>query len=91
MNTDIDTLAQAIAERLKVPADKQLWDAGDIATCIGRSREHVQERVVCLPNFPAPVRIGKGRPAWISKEVWDWVLSQREEKGRPRKSSKLVC
>ena len=88
---DIDTLAAAIAERLKVPADMRLWDAGDIAECLGKSREHVQERVVCLPDFPAAVRIGKGRPAWVGKEVWEWVLSHKEKKGRPRKSGKLVC
>lgn len=87
---DIDALAAAIAERLKVPAEMRLWDAGDIAECIGKSREHVQERIVSLPDFPCAVRIGNGRPAWIGKEVWQWVLSHKEDKkiGRPRGSMK---
>lgn len=95
---NIDELAEAIAGKIRppVPLDQALWNIGDIAGYVRKSKNVVQQRMICLPGFPKPIRLpamnpgkleGSGHPLWNAKEVIDWVQSHKERiEGRPRKA-----
>lgn len=68
------------------PVDRQLWDSLDVARYLRRSQQVTVERIVCMPDFPAGIRIGgNSRPLWKAAEVMAWAESQTEKTGRPRK------
>lgn len=65
---------------MSAPPLDALWlDADGIAAMLSYEPRVVRERIVCLPGFPAPARIGnKGRPRWLASEVHAWMLAQRQ-------------
>ncbi len=84
----IDLLEQ-IAAQLKIAGgDNRLWSLDDIAAYIGLSKSSVQNRIICKPGFPKPIKLNEERSRrWLPKEVKEWVLShqgQRKKPGRPR-------
>lgn len=94
--SDIEELAKRIADQVRpaVPINVALWDAADIAGYLRRSTAVVREHVVCLPDFPRPIRlpgrggVGKSHPLWKAVEVIEWAESHHESmaRGRPRKT-----
>lgn len=60
----VERLAQSLADRLApaLPLSIQLWNARAIAAYLQRSPAVVLERVVTLPNFPAPIRLPSTGP-----------------------------
>lgn len=85
LSTKIVALLEQIA-RSRDLAALPLWDSNDVSLYLRRSRRVVVERIVCLPDFPAAIRINGGLPLWEAKEVMAWALSHKEtnKKGRPR-------
>lgn len=92
----LDELATKIADRIRpsIPIEIALWDVSDIGAYLKRSPQTVRERIVCLPDFPKPIRtpalregkVTRGHPAWKAMEVIKWTESHREQpQGRPRK------
>lgn len=74
----IDRLAEAIAKRVQpaVPFSVQVWSTETIAAYLQRPPQVVRERIVCLPGFPAPIRLpvaagskATAHPRWKAKEV----------------------
>lgn len=59
----VELLAQSVADRLTplLPLSIQLWNAKAIAAYLQRSPAVVLERVVKLPDFPAPIRLPSTR------------------------------
>jgi len=92
----IERLAAAVAERVQpsVPFNVQLWSTEAIAAYLQRPAQVVRERIVCLPGFPAPIRLpvsagskATAHPRWKASEVIAWTESHREKTvGRPRKA-----
>ena len=66
-----------------IPYDKKLWNTRLIATYLGYSDTQVRTRIITLPDFPRPLKIGTGR--WKAQEVIDWAESQGQKAGRKRK------
>lgn len=58
----------------------------DIAAKLRLSKGHVQQRVVCLPDFPKRVNI-TGHPRWFEEDVNDW-LRERQAENWPRRGTK---
>ncbi|WP_150574439.1 hypothetical protein [Pandoraea aquatica] len=59
----LERLAQSLADRLAptLPVSIQLWNAKTIAVYLQRSPAVVLERIVTLPDFPAPIRLPSTR------------------------------
>lgn len=64
----LERLAQSLSERLApvLPLSVQLWNAKAIAAYLRRSPAVVLERVVTLPDFPAPIRLPSTRAKSIN-------------------------
>jgi predicted DNA-binding transcriptional regulator AlpA len=60
--------------------DWELWDTSTIAEKFKRTRKYVEEKIVSLPDFPAPVRLtgGSARPLWVASDVISWAESRRQ-------------
>jgi hypothetical protein len=79
---DLDVLADKIAERLRAPETKAIWDRQDIADYTGYAYSMVRDKLVHQPDFPAAINIREGKrkmdPRWFSKDVIKWL---RKKKG----------
>lgn len=84
----LEQLAGMIADKLnpRIPVNNQLWSSAIIAEYLCRSQQVVVDRIVCKPDFPAPIRLEENsRPLWEAKEVMAWALAHKEHaKGRRR-------
>ena len=62
----------------------KLWGVAQIAEYLGLSTKHVQQRVVCMPDFPRRIQIpttqGQSQPRWKSSEVIEHIESYQERK-----------
>lgn len=94
----LDDLARQIADRVRpaVPIEYAVWDVQDVAGYLRKSPQVVRERIVCIPDFPRPIRtpstrggkISSGHPTWKAIEVIRWNEGHRDmNPGRPRKAS----
>lgn len=71
-------LLTAIRSTSAVPPNRRLWSITEIALYCGKSESTVQQRVVCLPSFPARIKEYPGaQPRWVAGEVMDWFEEQR--------------
>lgn len=85
--SEIEEFARKIAEAVRptLPVEIDLWDVKTIAAYLKRDTAVVRERIVCLPSFPAAIRLPniKGQrmhPLWKASEVIAWAESHREHK-----------
>ena len=77
LSSKLDELISVIRAD-KIPESRRWVDLDGIAAMLNYSKRHVCERVVCLPDFPKPVRIsGVGLPRWKLTEVDAWIERQR--------------
>ena len=79
-----EELLTSILEELKSSKmPKRLWSLDDIAASINRSKNKVQQRVACKPDFPDAIRIptsaGKLGPLWYQDEVKAYVKRHQKK------------
>lgn len=98
-NTELDSLAAAIAQRLvrPVPLDVELWSAKEVAQFLKVGPRQVTERYALSEGFPKPIRLPsvvgvRGVPRWRAMEVVQWSEKHREGSptsrgGRPRQAA----
>jgi predicted DNA-binding transcriptional regulator AlpA len=75
-----ELLKQILDELRKptIPPGWQWWTAKEIASALGYTEAVARDRVVHLPGFPKPYRVGgKGMPRWKAQEVVKWMEQQR--------------
>jgi predicted DNA-binding transcriptional regulator AlpA len=92
METETTPLAEPATttrrSRDQIPFEERWLSVGEIGELIGLGESQTLRTIVCRPDFPAPLRIGK--PRWPAKEVKEWLHSRRCEHptaangGRPR-------
>lgn len=62
---------------------ESLWSVAQIAEYLNLSTKHVQDRVVCMPDFPRRIKIptvqGLSHPRWKKQEVIDHIDSFQEK------------
>ena len=72
-----ELLAAILVELKTAKSSQRLWSLDDIATYLNKSKVTIQQRIVCKPDFPKPVRIptsaGNLGPLWYPKEVEAYV------------------
>lgn len=71
----LEDIAAALRGR-GIPWEKKLWSTADIAQHLNLAQRTVSERIVCLPSFPAPTKVG-GSFRWYAAEVCEWIEEQR--------------
>jgi len=84
MNTEVEKLADAVAERVtsvsSVPLNRAWWSARQIATYLDVSPKFVTDKLSNRPGFPDGKRIptpkGLGRLRWPAEEVIRWWEKQ---------------
>lgn len=63
-----------------VPVTHRWIGMTEIGDMLGYSVTHVAQRIVCLPDFPKPARVGgRGDPRWPIADVQAWMQSQRKQ------------
>ncbi len=83
--TEAQQIVDAIQSLRLIPPERDLWDGYAIASYFKRSKSHIMNNIVVLPNFPKPIRLpnhGKGRsqPLWKAIEVIEWAESYQEKR-----------
>jgi hypothetical protein len=61
-----------------LPVAVALWDTSDIGAYLKRSTSNVRQVIVCLPSFPAPIRLpidGRSQALYKAREVVKWAES----------------
>lgn len=71
----VEKLDELIAATRRVGRDPWL-DVSEVAALLGYSTEHVRQRFVTLPDFPAPARPNGGHPRWLESDVHAWMQGQ---------------
>ena len=84
-NDTINRLAEAVAERIAVPLEWQLWPLARVAAYLGRHVETVRESMACLPNFPPAIHLpgrgsGRGKALYNAREIVQWAHSYRQKR-----------
>ncbi|HEX8590660.1 hypothetical protein [Pseudomonas sp.] len=63
-----------------VPFCERWVDCDGIGLILGFSKSYVQAKLVTLPDFPKPLRIGgNGHPRWSAQEVATWARQRRDD------------
>lgn len=61
-----------------VPFSEQWLDFEGVGAMLSFSKSYVQGKIVTLPDFPPPLRIGgNGHPRWRAQEVAAWAQQRR--------------
>ena len=58
------------------PISIALWDTKDIAAYLHRSKDRVYSDILCLPDFPRPIRLpvkGRAQALYKAREVVAWA------------------
>jgi hypothetical protein len=83
----LDQLAAAIARHSAkvIPLDIALWDIETVANYFQRNVNVCRERIACLPDFPAAIRLpsatGKrAHPLYSATEVIAYAEKYKERK-----------
>lgn len=78
------------AQMIVLPPQAIWFDDLAAAQYLSYTVDYYQTHIICLPNFPKPRYVGKGR-RWNAQEISDWLDRQTGEPekkiGRPRKKS----
>lgn len=74
MSDSTEVLAQI---RNLLEQQQRLWTCEDVADYLQLNADHVRNRLVHKPGFPAAVKIGKVR-RWKPEDVRAWVDRQRK-------------
>lgn len=61
--------------RDRIPFAERWLSVGEIGELVGLCESQTLRTIVCRPDFPPPIRIGK--PRWPAKEVQEWLHSRR--------------
>lgn len=63
-------------QRPALPLSVDLWDTNGLAAYFKRSPSRVRSDIVCLPNFPRPIRLpveGRSQALYKAREVIAWA------------------
>lgn len=63
---------------------ESLWRVKDIAEYLSLSVSTIYANIICKPDFPQAVRLGKS-PRWFPNEVKIWVRRQRDSQHKSRR------
>lgn len=74
--SEIAELAEALTKAVRVPPECRYVSMEVIAEMLDLSVSHVKQRIVSLPDFPKPMRIG--HPRWKMTDVVAWADQHRE-------------
>lgn len=86
----IAKLAHALEQLVRppIPLSIDLWDLEMIGQYLKRDTQVIRERIACLPDFPAPIRLpskkGRAHPLYRAKEVIAWAEGHRDTRGRSK-------
>ena len=65
-----------------IPIEHDLWSADEVAAYLKMATDYVRKHVVCLPDFPAAIRLPTSRrshPRWRAIEVIEWSKKYQEK------------
>ncbi|BEU21612.1 hypothetical protein [Paraburkholderia sp. 22B1P] len=89
----LERIVQELDKRLRpaIPIEHALWSTKEIGEYLQRPAQVVRERIVCLPGFPAAIRLpnvdgGKSFPRWKAAQVIEWVESHQGTRAARAKS-----
>ena len=55
----------------------ELWTVKDIGQFGKWAPTYVAQSIVCLPDFPRPVRIKENaKPRWVAAQVRKWIVTR---------------
>ena len=74
---NLDALADALAERLRVPQHDRLIGLDGLCDLLGVSSKTTVGRIAAKPGFPKRIMIMDRQPRWVYGEVLEWVKGQR--------------
>lgn len=66
------------AQQPALPVAVDLWDTALVGQYLKRSVDNVRKEIVCLPDFPRPVRLpvaGRAHALYKAREVIRWAES----------------
>ena len=77
----LEKLLERLSDVIKPPVPSQpisiaLWDTKDISAYLHRSQDRVYSDIVCLPDFPKPIRLpvkGRAQALYKAREVIAWA------------------
>jgi predicted DNA-binding transcriptional regulator AlpA len=79
LNISIDSLADAVARRIKptIPLSVAQWDSKACAEYLGVSLRHFNTFIKTQPDFPKARSLpssgkGDGHPRWKAQDVIEW-------------------
>ena len=82
MQIDLDTLADAIAERIRVPQRDRLIGLAQLADLLGCSKT-TASRIAGKAGFPKRISLptdeGRGSPRWRYGEVMAWLDDRKRQ------------
>lgn len=88
MTEELATIVRELRAAIVVPAERRLWSMAEIADYSGYSVSTVQQRIVCLTDFPDAITVDQAaQPRWPAGEVMEWFESKRRSRlslGKPR-------
>lgn len=71
-----------LARAMALPLEKRLWAVEEICDYFGVSDATAYRAILCLPDFPDPIKIEGGPQRWVAGEVIAWAEQQRRAKRR---------
>lgn len=79
--TDL-AIAEKLDELIRVTREAGLGDryldAKGVALVLGFSYTYTRDRLVHLPDFPKPLRMGDGYARWLKSDVLRWAKARAE-------------
>lgn len=74
------------AQIIALPANHVWFDDAQAAAYLSYAPTYFQNKIICLPDFPKPRKVGGHGRRWNAQELSDWINMQCDDTdGRPRK------
>lgn len=64
-----------------LPVNDRLWSLNEVADYLQVATFTARQKVVCRPDFPAPIRATDSFRRWVAGEVIDWAKRNRAGRG----------
>lgn len=79
--TDTAIASSDVVESLRLTLKRAfppaVMSTEDVAEVLGYSYSHVHQKIVCLPDFPAPLAKFK-QPRWAWADIQRWMNDHRD-------------
>jgi predicted DNA-binding transcriptional regulator AlpA len=73
MTDDLASKIDELIATIRATSSGDLYlDAAGVAAVLSFSYKHTRDKIVHLPDFPAPLRMGDGHARWLRSDVIKW-------------------